>query len=202
MFKSTSTKLILVIIASVFMLTACDRSKDKAVDTSVLSAGDTILRYVPADTPYVVANVEPLADDLMDKLEPKVDRLLQSYQTLLREVLAVKGQELSDDERNSEKYQRASAVINELMTMLSIDGIREAGIARNATSVFYGNGLLPVARVELSDAAAFESTLSRLEEKAGQKLDVITIGDNSLRFIDADKVKIVIGIDESKRIVT
>ncbi|MDH3434406.1 MAG: hypothetical protein OEM60_11140, partial [Gammaproteobacteria bacterium] len=185
-----------------FMLTACDRSKDKAVDTSVLSAGDTILRYVPADTPYVVANVEPLADDLMDKLEPKVDRLLQSYQTLLREVLAVKGQELSDDERNSEKYQRASAVINELMTMLSIDGIREAGIARNATSVFYGNGLLPVARVELSDAAAFESTLSRLEEKAGQKLDVITIGDNSLRFIDADKVKIVIGVMDKQAVFT
>lgn len=202
MFKSTSTKVILTIVASVFMFTACDRSKDKGVDSSVLSADDTILRYVPADTPYVVANVEPLPDDLMDKLEPKIDRLLQSYQTLLHEVVAAKGQELSDDERNSEKYQRATAVINELMTMLSIEGIREAGIERDASSVFYGNGLLPVARVELSDAALFENTLARLEEKAGQKLEVVKIGANSVRFVDADKVKIVIGVMDKQAVFT
>jgi hypothetical protein len=202
MFKSTRTKVFLTVVASVLMLAACDRSEDKRADSSLLSSSDTILRYVPADTPYVVANVEPLPDDLMDKLEPKIDRLLQSYQTVFHEILAAKGHKLSDEERNSEKYQRATAVIDELMTMLSIEGIREAGIARDSTSVFYGNGLLPVARVELSDDALFEDTISRLEEKAGQKLDVVRIGENTIRYIDADKVKIVIGVMDKQAVFT
>jgi hypothetical protein len=202
MFKLISTRVFPALVASAFMLVACDKSEDKAVDSALLSSDETILRYVPADTPYVIANVEPLPDDLMDKLEPKIDRLLLSYQALLREVLASKSQELSEEEHNSEKYQSATAVVEELLTMLSIEGIREAGIARDATSVFYGNGLLPVARVELSDGALFEAAISRLEEKAGQKLDVTEIGGHSMRYIAAGEVEIVIGVMDKQAVFT
>ncbi|MDH3553511.1 MAG: hypothetical protein OER22_12910, partial [Gammaproteobacteria bacterium] len=155
MFKSISTKVIFSVVASAFMLAACDRSKDETSDLSLLSSKDTVLQYVPADTPYVVANVEPLPDDLMDKLEPKIDRLMRSYQSMLSAVLASKQQELPEAERNSEKYQRANAVVDELMTLMSIEGMRSAGLGRDATGVLYGNGLLPVVRVQLSDGALF-----------------------------------------------
>lgn len=201
MYKSFSTKVFVAAIASAFILAACDKSEDKA-DVSALSSDDTILHNVPADTPYVFANVEPLPDDLMDKLEPKVDRLLQSYQTLLHAVIADKQKELTAEERGSEKYQHAEAFIDELMTILSIEGMREAGIARDATGVLYGHGLLPVARVELSDGALFEAAISRLEEKAGEQLPVADIGGHSIRYFDADKVKIVIGEMDDQAVFT
>ena len=201
MFKLINTKVILAVVASAFMLAACDKSEDKG-DASILSSEDTILQYVPADTPYVFANVEPLPDDLMDKLEPKIERLLQSYQSMLHAVIATKQAKLSEEERNSEKYQSANAVIDELMTMLSVEGMREAGIARDATGVFYGNGLLPVARVELSDGALFDAAISRLEKQAGHELPVADIGGNSIRYFDADKIKIVLGVMNDQAIFT
>lgn len=201
MFKSISTKVVFSVVASAFMLVACDKSEDEG-DASVLSSDTTILQHVPADTPYVFANVEPLPEDLIDKLEPKIERLLQSYQSMLHAILETKKQKLSEEERNSEKYQHASAVIDELMTLLSVEGMREAGIARDATGVFYGYGLLPVARVELSDGALFDDAISRLEEKAGDKLPVADIGGDAVRYIDADKIKIVIGVMNNQAVFT
>lgn len=202
MFKSISTKVIFSVVASAFMLAACDRSKDETSDLSLLSSKDTVLQYVPADTPYVVANVEPLPDDLMDKLEPKIDRLMRSYQSMLSAVLASKQQELPEAERNSEKYQRANAVVDELMTLMSIEGMRSAGLGRDATGVLYGNGLLPVVRVQLSDGALFEDALSRLESEAGEKLPVAEIGGNSIRYFDADQVKILLGVINDQAVFT
>ncbi len=186
MFKSISTKVIFSVVASAFMLAACGKSKDETGDVSLLSSKATILQYVPADSPYVVANVEPLPDDLMDKLEPKID----------------KQQELPEEERNSEKYQRANAVVDELMTLMSVEGMRGAGIGRDATGVLYGNGLLPVARVQLSDGALFEDALSRLESEAGEKLPVAELGGHSIRYFDADKVKILVGVIDDQAIFT
>ena len=202
MFKSIRTKVIFSVVASAFMLAACGKSKDEAGDVSLLSSKATILQYVPADSPYVVANVEPLPDDLMDKLEPKIDRLMQSYQSMLSAVLSSKQQELPEEERNSEKYQRANAVVDELMTLMSVEGMRGAGIGRDATGVLYGNGLLPVARVQLSDGALFEDALSRLESEAGEKLPVAEIGGHSIRYFDADKVKILVGVINNQAVFT
>jgi hypothetical protein len=200
MFKLISTKVLLSIAASAVLLVGCDKSRDEAVDASLLSSDATILQYVPADSPYVLANVEPLPNDLMDKLEPKIERLLQSYQSMLRAVIDSKRQELPEEERDSEKYQRADAVISELMTLMSIEGMRDAGIGRDATGVLYGNGLLPVARVDLTDGDLFEEALARLETEAGEKLPVAEIGGHSVRYFEADKVKILLGVIDGQAV--
>jgi len=204
MFKLTSTKVLLSIVAGAVLLVGCDKSKDKdeTVDASLLGSDATILQYVPADTPYVMANVEPLPDDLMDKLEPKIERLLQSYQSLLRAIIDSKRQELPAEEQDSEKYQRADAVINELMTLMSIEGMRGAGIGRDATGVLYGNGLLPVARVDLTDGALFDDAMARLEAKAGEKLPVAEIGGHSVRYFEAEEVKILLGVINDQAVFT
>jgi hypothetical protein len=36
-----------------------------------------LLKYIPADTPYVIASTEPLPSKLAAKLEPTVDEILQ-----------------------------------------------------------------------------------------------------------------------------
>jgi hypothetical protein len=194
MFKLTSTRVILPIIASAIALFGCDKSEEKSEDP--------VLQYVPADTPYIFASLTPLPDDLMDKLEPRIERVLQSYQSVLHEVIATKQQELSEEERNSDEVQQMNAVVDELMTLLSVEGMREAGIGRESTGALYGNGLLPVARLQLTDGALFERTLTRLEEQAGQALPVAEIDGHSYRYFDADKIKIVIAVIEQQAVFT
>jgi len=202
MFKSISTKIILSIAVSALMLAACSKSEDKAADESKSKMEDTVLQYVPADTPYVFANVEPLPDDLMDKLEPRIERLLQSYQLVVHEVMSAKQQELSEEERNSDEVRQMNALFDELLTLLSIEGLREAGIGREATGAIYGNGLLPVVRLQLTDGALFDGTLARLEEQSGQTLPVAEVDGHSYRYFDADDMKIVVAVIGNQAVFT
>ena len=69
MFKTVSFKTIFALCFLSLAIVACtDSSDDKA---SALGAG--LLKYVPADSPYVFAMLDPLPDEVADKLEPKVD---------------------------------------------------------------------------------------------------------------------------------
>ena len=201
MFKSINTLVVFSLVAGALLLAGCGKDKDEP-DMSMLSSDESILSYVPADSPYVLANVEPLPEELMDKLEPKADRLMESYRALLRAVIDDKQQQLSQEERESEKVQRANAFIDELMTLLSLDGMRGAGIDRDATGVLFGNGLLPVARLTLSDGALFEDALARLEGEAGEELPQMSVGGHSIRYFEAEEVRILIGVINDHAVFT
>lgn len=194
MFNSKTRYIALPIIASMLLLAACDQADNAKNAASVLSSADTILRYVPADTPYVLANVAPLPDDLLDHLEPKIERLLSAYQIVLREIVAAKH---TDDPES-----QVTALVDELASLLSIESLRAAGLGRDTTGVIYGNGLLPVLRLETSDGALFEALLSRIEEKAAHELPVATIGDHSYRYVDAGEIKIIIAVLDNQVVFT
>ena len=132
MLNSISTKVVLPIVGVALLLTGCSKDKDEP-DTAMLSSDQGILSFVPADSPYVLANAQPLPDDLLDKLEPKTERLMASYRSMLRAVIDEKQRELSDEELDSEKLERTNAVIDELLTLLSVEGMRGAGIDREST---------------------------------------------------------------------
>ncbi len=206
MFKSIISRFIFVTLVGTFLLAGCEKEEEQPVSAGVLAAQDSILQYVPADSPYVIANVEPLPDALYDKLEPKVDEVLQAYQRLLREavkmVQAKAAEEHGAEAIESEDLETIRAVVDELSTLMSLEGLRGAGLERESTAVIYGNGLLPVLRATVSDGALFDAALNRLEEQAGEKLPVATIGDASFRYVDADKVKIIIATFENQIVVT
>jgi len=202
MTKSINPKILFPILVSAFIVVACDKDDGAGGDSQVLSSEDTLLQYVPADTPYIFANVVPLPDDLMDKLEPKIDRVLQSYQTVMREVILSANQDSSEDEFSSEELQRITAIADELMTLFSIEGMRNAGIGRDATGALYGNGLLPVIRFGLTDGALFDAAISDLEKEAGYELAVANLGNHSYRYFDADKIRIVIAVLDNQAVLT
>ena len=204
MLKSIDRKVFLTAFISAFLFAACSKSDDTGYtgDTSILSSDETILRYVAADTPYIFAAIEPLPDDVLDKIEPHVDQMLESYQTILKAAISKKQKEMSEEERNSDEVQKLSAVVEEMTSLLSIEGLRGAGFSRESTGAFYGNGLLPVVRWELSDGALFEEALARIEEKAGQKLPVAEIGEYSYRYFDADKIRFIVAVLDNQAVIT
>ena len=197
MFKSISTKVLAVFAISALMLAGCGKDEEPV---AAFSADSTLLKYVPADTPYVVASLEPLPDDVMDEIEPMLDQVLVSYRAVLQEVVAAKRAEMTEEEQNSEEAQRAKALVEELSTLLSVQGMRDAGIARDSLMAFYGNGLLPVMRLGLSDGALFESAIARFEERAGTEMAVAEAAGQSYRYFDAEELRVIIAVVDDQAV--
>lgn len=203
MSKSLTTKILIPMALALVAVTACGGDKKESAASSLLTSDDTILRYIAADTPYVFANVEPMPDDVMDKIEPRLDEILRSYQTVLREIIANKRREAaSRAEADPEQEAKIDAFVDEFVGLLSIDGIRGAGIGRAGTAALYGNGLLPVMRLQLTDGALFDAAIARLEDKAGYKLPVAAIEGGGYRYADADGVRFIIAILEDQAVIT
>jgi len=201
MIKSFNPRVVLAIIFSVFLFVACSKDEEEAAVSSALSSDATLLQYIPADTPYVFASITPLSDELMDKLEPKIERVLQSYQVVLREAVRAK-REQSSDELEEEQMERITAVVDELGSLLSIEGMRNAGLGRESTGAFYGNGILPVIRFELTDGALFDAAIDSLEEEAGHELDVAELGGHKYRYLNADELKVIVAVLGDQGVIT
>ena len=191
MFKSVRIKLALAAISVAMTIVACEKTNK-----------ESLLDFVPADSLYVFASIAPLPDAVLDKLEPKIDRILRSYEVLLREIAGMAMEKAAEGGDESEDAEKAVAVIGELSSLMSVDGLRGAGFKRDSTAVFYGNGLLPVLRVEVSDGALFESALARIEEKAGQKMDIATIAGSPVRYVEAQSIKVLVSIHEKQVVIS
>ena len=161
-----------------------------------------LLPYVPADSPYVLASTEPVPDKLADKIEPTVDEVLKAYQRIIRYSMSEKLVELSAEEGGAEKAEKLQGLVDEVLELMSVQGVREAGIERDAGFVFYGNGLLPVLRIELSDPKAFERTIARIEDKAEQKLSIATVDGEDYRYFDFDKARLIVTTMDKQAVVT
>ena len=202
MFKFDSKRLIIPFLVGALTLVACDKADDSAGGSSMRISDDSILQYVPADSPYVFASVEPLPDDILDKLEPKFDRILKSYEGLLREAMAMASSKVAEGQGDAGDFETASAVVAELSSLMSIEGLRGAGIGRESTAVFYGHGLLPVLRMHVSDGALFDAALARIETKAGEKMPVATIGNSSFRYFEIADVKVIVAVLGDQVVIT
>ena len=189
------------VLLGVFALgvAACGKSADEARVASPLTDAGGLLGYVPADTPYVFGMLEPLPDDFMDKIEPKLDRLLAAYSEMLR--IGISEAPQADDGVSGES-EKARAVVEEFRSFMSLQSLREAGVTRDSTAVLYGNGLLPVLRLTLSDVSLFEEAIAGIEERAGERLPVAQVDDTSYRYIEDDGVRVIIATTGDHLVIT
>jgi len=136
---------------------------------------DAPLAFVPADTPYVVANLDVLDDDTRKALLAQADAQLPSELVQLRST--------ADD--MAEKDPDASRLLKALVAELDGKTIetfaQNAGLNIKGRSAFYGLGLSPVVRFELVDPKAFDAFVGRLEAAYGKSFETATIGGQSYR---------------------
>jgi hypothetical protein len=161
-----------------------------------------ILKYIPADTPYVVASTEPLPAKLAAKLEPTIDELLQGYQGMLRYVLEDQLAKMSAEEGGEEQAEQFRGLMEEVLNLVSLQGIRDAGFDRESAFAFYGNGLMPVLRLELSDPKLFDAVVKRIDEKAGGALQVAEAKGAAYSYISAEQLKLIITTHDDQAIIT
>ena len=146
------------------MLAACGH-KDK----------DAPLAFVPVDTPYVVANLDVLDDDTRKALLAQADAQLPSQ---LAQLNATADRLALKDPDGARLLRALGAEFNGKTVESFADG---AGFNLKGHSAFYGLGLAPVMRVELSDPKAFEGFIGRLETAYGKKLNVASLGPQTYR---------------------
>ena len=191
-----------IIVAVLLTLAACGKKDAAPVIASPLTDTSGPLRYVPADTPYILSALEPAPEDFMDKMEPKIDQLLATYRTMLKAAMAHGSHGNAEEDPDPERDAQTAALVEELLTLLSLDGLRGAGMTRDSTAIFYGHGLLPVLRISLTDDALLDAAISRIETQAGQSLPVGEIQDKRFRYFDADKARVILATFDDQLILT
>ncbi|MGI9205657.1 MAG: hypothetical protein ACR2Q3_16700 [Woeseiaceae bacterium] len=196
-----SVRRTMVAAASILvLLVACGDSDEAGSSGSV--SGDSILTFIPADTPYVFATTGDAPDDVIDKLTPQLDATLSAYHQIIRAVAENAYAKARENDENVDKFEQALPFIDELESLMSTEGFADAGIDRDSQYAFYGAGLLPVMRISLSDSQLMEAAIKRLEEKAEQEMLTSTIDGNSYRYAGDDEGRVVVAIIEDNLVVT
>lgn len=136
---------------------------------------DAPLAFVPADTPYVVANLDVLDDDTRKALLAQADAQLPSQLAQLKSA----AEEMSA--KDADTANLLKAFIAELDGKNIETFAQNTGLDMKGHSAIYGLGLAPVVRFELTDPKAFEAFVGRLETAYGKKLDTATEGSQSYR---------------------
>ena len=199
MLKIFRTRSLVLLAACALVVVGCGKSREQQEADSPLTDTSSLLRYVPADTPYLLGTLAPPPDDFLDKIEPTLDRVLAAYSTMLGAAVS---DGLAESEADSEEAETINAVVDELRSLMSLDGLRAAGLTRDSTYILYGNGLLPVARVTLSDGSLFDDAITRIEAEAGEQLPVAQIKGMPYRYIEGEGVRVIIATAGDELVLT
>ncbi|RDS85405.1 hypothetical protein DWU99_07765 [Dyella psychrodurans] len=161
------TKRVLALALTGLLLAACSH-KDK----------DAPLAFVPADTPYVLANLDVLDNDTRQAILTQIDAEMPA------QVAQMKAQadQLSNTDPDMAKYLRT--VAGEFDGKTAEQLIQDTGIDPKGYMAFYGLGLSPVLRVQLANAQAFGNFVTKLQNDYGKKFDSVTLGtQNYQRYV-------------------
>ena len=159
-------RLTTLILVATLSLSACGKSDDEsAAVTAAASADSKLLAYVPADTPYLAATLEPIPADVIDsylsRMQPVID-LLQEELSTTRARLEAGGDAAADDP----EAKILIALLSEFDGKLSRSGLHSLGFDLGSKKVAYGLGAFPVFRVGLSNATTLRETIQRILKNA------------------------------------
>lgn len=178
----------LAIACAAVALAACG----KKADTS------DPLAFIPADTPYVIANVEPLPEATVQVFAAQ----MKVFWPVMFEQFAPVVAELEKDPKHADAARVMRTLYDELAPRDTPEKLAEIGLGMKVRSAFYGVGLIPVLRVELADADAFRAAVARVEAKSGAKLGTGRIGDQDLWIVGAEDVQGLIAIQGRHLVAT
>lgn len=161
---TTSRLFRLLALASVLVLLAA--CSDKTSEQPVLA-------HVPADTPFVFANMEPIKPDVLDAWLSKNNAQLPNSVRQFREA----ADDMKDDAPHLAGLMNAMADEMDGKTFQQV--IADSGIDVHGHFAWYGLGLSPVFRGQLKDPAKFKALVDRMA-KAGE----ITLEPGSTGKVD------------------
>ncbi len=171
------TRIRLALVAAISLsLAACGKDE----------APSDVLAYVPADTPYVMANQKAMPDEVLRAwLGMYGDSVSQMY------VDMADSPAMKEIEGELGLWLRAA--MPEMAQLIGPDASAKTGISFAKRYAIYGVDLLPVYRIEIEDPAKLDAMFKRIEERAGKPLPVKAVGELSLKHFGNDKAQVLFG---------
>ena len=145
-----------------------------------------MLAHVPADTPYVWLEAEPLPEAYVDRLAPLVNATLAVWGRAL-------DQPLSGD-------PELVALAEAFRGHMSQQGLRELGFDTNPHAVLYGIGLAPVLRVQLADGTKVARLLERVDAADGD-IGVRTIDGHPVWAAAEDQLAAAVAVVDDELVI-
>ncbi|HWN66326.1 MAG TPA: hypothetical protein VNM90_01740 [Haliangium sp.] len=167
---------------------ACGK-KDAKEPGAIPSGPDAWVHYIPADSPLVVASLEPMPQGMVDWLAEGFGPLAATLQTKLSEELA----------QSSDEKERA--ILTELDGKLSRQGMAEIGVSLNPRFAVYSIGFSIAMRLELADGQRFRAFIERLEKASGESMERGALEGVEYLGGGDDEVSVVIAIPGNELIV-
>ena len=162
---------------------------------------DAPLAFVPADTPYVYANLEPLPAAVTERwsrhMQAYWPHLFGTYDELLQKAATGK-----TDAQAQRWIKISRTLLDELKTHDSWDKLRQVGLRPDGHIALYGVGMVPVLRMELGDPAAFRAEIATIEGKTGENIPVAKTGAQEYWQLGNDKLAAVIAIEGTHLVLT
>jgi hypothetical protein len=147
------------------------------------SGGGGFLDVVPADTPYVMASLEPFPGETMERMTRPFIGLFDAASSM-----RAAGGVSAEDEAMLD-------VMAELKQLMTVEGLQAAGLPRDLRAAVYGHGVWPVWRMELADAAKFEAFVTRFLEKTGVRHIVGELGGRRTWRFELEAYALTLTID-------
>ena len=154
----------LALIAGIALLfAACSREPD-ATTATIQANTNPLLAYVPADTAYVFAALEPAPEEITNAY---IERFQPVFDVMSGAITQFQTDYAAGDFEGDQQARFAQAVLNELGGELNSENLKKLGISMQAHHAFYAMGVFPVIRLGLSDSQAFRDAIGRVEAEMG-----------------------------------
>jgi hypothetical protein len=181
-------------VALASLVAACSNKNAATDDNAPLS-------FVPADTPYAMANLEPVPQAVYDAWSQRMKSywptMMQMYQGMLDQASAAKS-----DPNAQRGIKIAKALLEEFTTDDPVGRIRSMGFKPDARYAFYGVGMVPVIRTELGDPAALKAEIAKIEAKVGEKVPTAKVGNQDIWFLGDQKAMAVAAIEGNQLVLS
>lgn len=175
------TRTLLLIISAALFLTACNKDSDESV-VALKENTNPLLAYVPADTAYVFADLEPAPVEITDAY---VERFQPVLDVMSEQIKQFQARYQTGELQGNQIARLGMAVLDELGGEISTESINKLGISLQAHHAIYATGVFPVMRLELNDAQELRNAIARIEGKMGYQLPVKNLnGDTYWRVTE------------------
>lgn len=179
-----------LIISASLILTACSKEPDDAT-VGLKENTNPLLAYVPADTTYVFADLEPIPAEITDvyitRFQPVLDVMSEHIEKFKTGYQAGEFQD-------NQIAQLGMAVLDELGGDLSTENLDNLGISLQAHHAVYGTGVFPVIRLGLADEQKLRDAVARIEVKMGYELPEKNLNGSSYWRMTEDEMPVAVYI--------
>ena len=112
---------------------------------------ETLLEYVPKDTPYLFANKKPTSDEFRQRQAKSFDSLLANLE-------------------KQRPKNKAYKFLSSLVKSYKDNNFQDYGLLKDRSAVVYGYNYYPVARTQITDSKTFINALEKMAKETNSTI--------------------------------